>query len=263
MVYFVFGDTHSNHKAVLNLLKQEGLVDGRGKRIREEVFVVSIGDLANCVIESRDEDLKALDLVGPVINQLLIGNHEAPYFRICEAFAGFFWYPEVKEKLDEIRKANLSRAAISINNSILVTHAGLNISWCNDFASSDDAVKYINEALDYSHRPSAILNRIGMGRGGWGEGGILWRDWSESVCDNFAQICGHSIGSNIRFKIDGKEISWTEELPLQPLTIKPEKSTFCIDVGCNSTGFRPFSNRLAGVWIEKDEPLRFVIANCA
>lgn len=75
---FVVPDAHGNHHLVRGLLEQEGITNGRSRIVGSEVQVVQLGDLANCVQESVQDDLEALSLVGPVIDFMLVGNHEHP-----------------------------------------------------------------------------------------------------------------------------------------------------------------------------------------
>src|SRR5262245_16986882 len=104
---FIFGDAHSNWRSIMGLLAQEGIVDARWEnKIRDNVTVVSIGDLINGVMGSRDEDLRCLRMVGKVIDLLILGNHESPYFGFT-AFNGFFMYPEVQEKIRALANRDL------------------------------------------------------------------------------------------------------------------------------------------------------------
>lgn len=257
---FYIGDSHSNYRSVIGLLKQVGICGGDGKRIDFDTFVVHNGDLANCVLKSRDEDLRSLALVGDIIDLLLLGNHEAPYFNIT-SFNGFFHYPEIKEKLFELEERGLIKIAYAVlDDPLLLSHAGLNKSW-QSTETANEAAKLVNYAFKTRQNP-AVLTAVGVSRGGWGEGGILWADWSEGKTTKFTQIVGHSAGDGIRCK-NGKHGNHYLDPHSTNKTFKygEENLAFCIDIGCNKTGFYP-KDALAGCWIDPNEKtLEFVIYN--
>ena len=189
--YFIIGDSHSHHKAIKALLKQEGLLKG-GKRLRPDVTVIHLGDLLNSVISSRDDDLKSLELVeNGTINFLVLGNHETPYFNL-PAFAGFFNFPEIKERLDALYKLGVIKPAMAIEDEILLTHAGLGKTIGDGIASPQEAVQDVDGAFLYDKHDS-IISAIPWARGGSVKhGGIFWADWSEAKSTKFTQIVGHT-----------------------------------------------------------------------
>lgn len=248
---FCIGDTHGNHIALKGLLEQEGLLK-RGNRLRPEVQVVSLGDLINAVPIDRDDDLKCLRMVGPYIDDYILGNHETPYFGFS-AFNGFFMFPEVKDKLKQLDNYGFIKPCMVVNN-IFLSHAGL----CNHFniQSPQEAVQSVTEAFLYE--PSnPIVSAISWYRGGSSKfGGIFWSHWDEPKNMNFMQICGHTVGSDIRCYLNGKTKSITD-LEMDYLMLHEHDGdaddapalypTFNIDIGC-----RVGKNQIAGVWITED-----------
>lgn len=258
---FCFGDAHSNHKAVKNLLYQEGLLDkSGGHRLRPEVLVVSLGDLANCVRTSRDDDLKALRMVGPIVDRLILGNHEAPYLNY-DAFHGFFAFPEVKERIQDLYKDSLI-VPCWVAGDILLTHAGVGNKY--EWESATEASKAITQAFLYETR-SPIFRDIGHARGGaQRRGGILWADWSEPKSMKFTQIVGHTAGDDIRCYLNGKFYELPHEKMPQHWDMLLEfpnggQWSYNIDLGCNLTGWHP-QDDLAGAWIRKNGEIEFVRA---
>lgn len=256
---FAFGDAHSHHKSVKQLLFQEGLIDkSGGHRLRPEVLVVSLGDLANCVRTSRDDDLKALSMVGPIIDRLVLGNHESPYLNF-DSFAGFFAFPEVKERIKDLYDRSLI-VPCWVAGDILLSHAGVASEW--PWESAEEASKAITEAFMYNaHAP--ILRNCGWSRGGRNKyGGILWSDWSEPKSMKFRQIVGHTVGNDIRYYVHGKSAKLNEPMSIH-LTDEDEdyyNPTYNIDIGCNLTGWHP-QGELAGAWIRKSGEIEFVKLN--
>jgi hypothetical protein len=217
---FVIADAHGNAGQVLQLLRQEGLVTEDGTRTRGDVLVVQIGDLANCVEDSEKEDLEALALVGPVINLMLVGNHEHPYFG-GPSFWGFWHYETIKQRLLELDAWGLIQPSLEVNG-ILVTHAGLSSHWGRRFRTAAGANSCLRRMWRNLSKNEPIFSAIGQSRGGrYSEGGVLWSDWSEPKRSAFRQLVGHTVGKTIRRRI---------------------RAT-CIDLGGGKY------DRIAGAWI--------------
>lgn len=231
---FVVPDAHGNAELVRGLLEQEGIVEpGWSARTDTDVFVLQLGDLANCVASSSQADLEALGLVhSGLINQMLIGNHEHPYFG-GTPFAGFFPVPEVKESLYRIRDRDGLKVAYEAHG-VLVTHAGVG-PWARKQLGTDDPAvmaERLNHNFDVDPRHH-LFNVVGKARRGWNnEGGILWADWSEPKPRKLKQVIGHSVGDAIR-------IRW---------------QTRCIDLGAGKD-----SSRIAGAWIRPGGEVQTVI----
>lgn len=256
---FCFGDAHSHYKSVLKLLQQEGLVDKHGGRHRQnpQVTVVSLGDLANGVASSRDEDLKALGLLEGIVDYMCLGNHESPYLNF-PAFNGFFMFPEIKDKIRELTVNEVIVPCIAVSD-ILLSHAGVAKRLGENFATAQSAAQSVTNAFRYAPGQSPILQNISMRRGGMAkEGGILWSDWAEPKCQKFTQIVGHTVGSDIRYYTHGKSAKLGEAMTVE-LTKDSDDNynpTYNIDIGCNSTGFYP-TDAIAGAWI-RDGGIEFV-----
>lgn len=196
-MHFVIPDIHGHVNTLAHILEKEEIIEN-GERVNHDVTVVQLGDLANCVGESRvwegkrfipgpgnQGDINCLSKVGNWIDVYLVGNHEAPYFG-CTPFSGFVEVEPVKAAVMEAAPI----AAYSIGD-ILLTHAGLTTNF-NEFNAQEMAT-YLNEAWARDKR-SNYFNDVGKARGGWyPTGGILWSDVSEQkTTDKFRQIFGHT-----------------------------------------------------------------------
>jgi len=219
---FVVPDAHGNGTLVRGLLKQEGLP-------RPGVFVVQLGDLANCVLESEADDMDALSIVGDGIDLMLLGNHEAPMLNsdYSARFVGFYQHASVHHMMKHL----VSRDAIQLSyvaDDVLVTHAGLSSYWGRPDKTAEAAHQNLEHAWrSGSWRHDSIVMACGRARGGFNaEGGILWSDWSEPKRSAFPQLVGHSVGEEIRRK----------------------RSAICIDLGAGKQ-----RTRIAGAWIRDGE----------
>lgn len=218
---FVVADAHGNANQVLGLLKQEGLILSDDTRVRRQVLVMQLGDLANCVGSSEQDDIEALALVGPVIDLMLVGNHEHPHFG-GPAFSGFWPHLDVKRRLLELNDHGLIQPSLAVGD-ILVSHAGLSSYWGRPDETAEKADEWLR-SMWASAKRDPIFSAIGPSRGGMHhQGGVLWSDWSEPKRSSFGQLVGHTVGDTIRRK--GR--------------------TTCIDLGGGK------GSRIAGAWIRE------------
>lgn len=221
MKAFVVADAHGNWDAVEKLLRQEDVLVAP----RKEVTLVHLGDLANCVKESVEDDVQTLAEAETVFDVLLVGNHEHPYWPgYIDKFSGFFYHPAVAEQIQLERY----QAAYHFGG-VLVTHAGLARQWEDEWQSADMAAYELNKMFekDPAH---AIFGQIGRARGGWNaNGGILWSDYQEGKSRRFNQLYGHTPGQKIR----------------RSQSTKFDTEHVCIDLGAKDKG-KP----IAGAWID-------------
>jgi len=178
MKTLVIPDIHGDAQLLQDILDKEWNVDE----------IVQLGDLANCVIESRDGDIECLRLAQEYDIKVLVGNHEYPYLG-GKPFSGFFHYPEVKE---EIKKLHW-RVATTVGDEILVTHAGLHPRY--NYYKSDNPFRlaqWLN--LCWNKNPMfQFFADVGQIRGGrYPQGGILWRDFHEKSDKTVKQVFGHT-----------------------------------------------------------------------
>ncbi len=188
MKTLIIPDIHGKVDLLEEILKEHGPSSNR---------IIQLGDLANCVASSRDGDIECLKIFAELQNErgssprsveVLIGNHEAPYFGDSQPkFSGFWNLPEVREAIRKIEW----KVATTVGNT-LVTHAGLHPVWETQTA----------EELNHLWRfdPSnGIFRNIPISRGGRTEyGGIFWHDYNDPTAQNFPQIFGHTKGPSIR-----------------------------------------------------------------
>lgn len=249
---FLIPDAHGNWRLVLGLLEQEGLVENGYvdyRRIRKEVLVLQIGDLGNCVRGSINDDLIAMRLVGPIIDQMLVGNHEHPYFG-GPPFDGFAYYDELKRAILRLNDLGLIKVAFEVDG-ILITHAGLTrdadkiTNWEHENKAAEIAtgLNYIWSNHNYNH---GMFSAIGRARGGrFLLGSVLWSDWSEPKTTLFPQIFGHTVDQTWRMSgpVDGSP-SFTLLRPYEDAT-PVQAMTLCIDIGAGKN-----STKIVGCWIK-------------
>jgi hypothetical protein len=218
---FVAADAHGRLDLVEGLLRQEGLIDEQGRRLRPEVLTVQLGDLCNCVADSIDADLACLKRAPDLFDVYLVGNHEHPYFG-GTPFYGFWSDPEVGLMLRRFSSDRFLRPAIAVAG-VLVSHAGLTSE--HGWGWHDAAAVEAHLASAWTLTPTApIFSAIGPGRGGFQRsGGILWADWSEPKRSTFRQLVGHTPGSAHRRR----------------------RGSVCIDLGARK-------GRIGGAWIAGD-----------
>jgi hypothetical protein len=217
---FVVADAHGRSDLVRGLLEQEGASG-------PDVTVVQLGDLANCVVGSEQADFEALELVREgLIDVMLVGNHEHPYFG-GPSFFGFFPHASIRQSLFQIRDRDGLKAAHAVEG-VLITHAGLT-PWALKrlaFMSAEALAMTIN-GIWKADPKDLLFSAIGSSRGGYrNEGGILWADWSEPKPRKLRQLVGHTVGNTIRHR----------------------NASTCIDLGAGKD-----STRIAGAWIEDGE----------
>lgn len=217
---FIVADAHGNAGQVRWLLETAG--------VTEDDFVVQLGDLANCVAASTRTDLEALDLVHQgVIDLMLVGNHEHPYFG-GGGFGGYWPDPEVRRSLHRIAEQGKLAAAWVVDD-ILVSHAGLTSYWLREFGAwlwdAKKIAAHTNETW-FNDPRALIFEACGRARGGWYQaGGILWADWRETKPRHLRQLVGHTVGNEIRHRAGAT----------------------CIDLGGGK------GERIAGAWIRNGE----------
>lgn len=239
---FAVADAHGNWSAVEGLLADEGLIeieDDSVRRVAQDVLLVQLGDLMNCVYESVDNDLNAMREAVQLFDVLLPGNHEFPYWPggLDYRFSGFHWDQRLKDLIIEYE--SFYRPAVAWGNTLL-SHAGLSSEYDGQFESASDAERWLD--LQWGNLPTApVFSNIGSSRGGrHRKGGILWSDWSEGKCKDFNQLVGHSVGDDVRRREH------------------PSKGTVatCIDLGAKRAG-----SKIAGAWVNRDGSLDIRVYN--
>lgn len=229
MITFVIADAHGRSDLVIGLMKQERLLGPDGARDKlGQITVIQLGDLANCVEESEQEDFDSLALVrSGLINILLVGNHEHPYFG-GPAFFGYFPHASIRQSLYAIQARDGLQAAYA-SDDVLITHAGMT-PWALGRLAPGMTAGAIAMTINtvWKHDPKdELFSAIGRSRGGYqAEGGIFWADWKEPRPRALRQLFGHSLGE----------------------TIRRRHVVTCIDLGAGKT-----SDRIAGAWIRDGE----------
>lgn len=219
MKLFIISDCHGNIDGLNRALLRKGIIDKHGNRqLSRRHFVASIGDLANCVGDSIEGDKACLDLVGPVIDCLLIGNHEIPYFDPANKFWGFVWDNDINKKLTELIDNELVGMSILFDKT-LITHAGLSKSMMSVDMDANEAHALIDAHFEGKNWNHGFFSSIGRARGGRNHvGGILWCDFErEMVPTKFPQIVGHT-----------------------PKYVRQKANVLCIDVGAKDQETEPF-----------------------
>lgn len=231
----VIGDVHGKANRLRALLRQEGIIDHDDNRINHDVRVIQLGDLGHFGHDAPPEDdYDCWSHAEEWFDVVLMGNHDMAVLDSRHYFDGFRPVDEgdknarkYKEKtvaiIHELRAKGFARFAVK-SHGYLLTHAGLHPLFDGShrmakqgFNTMDDFIEYVN------HNPNDIIvNSVSHYRGGpTRAGGILWRDFNESLSKRWPQVYGHSAGKKVR-RID---------------------ESYCIDVGGVENG------RLAGLWL--------------
>jgi len=207
---FVISDVHGNYDGLLSALEEKKIIDKHGNRqLARKHTVISIGDLANCVESNVDGDAACLSLVGPVIDKLIIGNHEMPYLDNSNEFNGFYWYPEICHMILGLLKEEKIIGSF-LRDKTLITHAGVSRRILSVAMKVEEVHENIKNHFDARNWNSVWFSSVGRARGGRNNcGGILWCDFEEEFMPtSFPQIVGHT-----------------------PRCVRMKGNSICIDVG--------------------------------
>lgn len=219
MIIDLVSDCHGNIDGLFRALEKKKLIDSSGNRIvGTDHFIVSIGDLANCVEDSVGGDRECLNLVGNVFDTMLIGNHEIPYFDSGNVFSGFHFDGVISHKIHSLLNEDLIGAAI-LHDNTLITHAGLSGLILSANFSAKECFEKIEEIWNNRRFSHSWFSSIGFSRGGISpSGGILWCDFEDEFAPTeFPQICGHT-----------------------PRGVRMKGNSLCIDVGAKDQDTEPF-----------------------
>lgn len=217
---YIISDCHGNIEGLMEALQKKKLVDSSGNRlVGKDNLIFSIGDLANCVKDSFSGDMDCLNLVGNVIDGMILGNHELPYLDSTNSFGGFWEKPEVSKRINLLLDSRLIQPAYLIAGKTLVSHAGISAHFTLGKGISVQKVyKRIEEHWNARNWNFSWFSSVGKARGGRNEaGGIFWCDFdNEFIPTDFPQIVGHT-----------------------PRGVRMKGNALCIDVGAKS-GKKPF-----------------------
>ena len=218
MVIDVVSDCHGNIDGLLRALAAKKITDTSGNRlVGSDHFVVSIGDLGNCVRGSENGDISCFSLVGDVFDMMLMGNHEFPYFHDRVCFSGFSWDSHINRILQNLFDADLIGVAMLAGNT-LISHAGISSHFVGNRSSSSvfATIEEHWKARNFNH---SWFTSIGFARGGKSPaGGILWCDFDdEFITTDFPQVVGHT-----------------------PRGVRMKNNSLCIDVGAKNYETEPF-----------------------
>lgn len=241
--YFLVPDLHGELDMAAGLLTQEGLLNSFYERTREDVTVIQMGDMMNCVASSVVDDNRCLDHEG-WFDILLMGNHEHPYFG-GPAFAGFYHDVMINHRIKKLDAIDRYKVAVNCDG-ILVTHAGLVTHYANlyNFFEVDECASILND-LWQRDKTHEIFSAIGWERRGWSKwGSVLWADWTQYKTPKLKQIVGHSVGQGVRVQFEGKQVE--RHTDLENIDLDYFKwEAICIDLGAGK-----HSTSIVGAWIE-------------
>lgn len=191
---YIVSDVHGDHVALRKALYRAGVFDNHGKK-DPNAYVVQIGDLANCVKDSVEDDLRCLGTVGREVDLMLIGNHEIPYFDAQNRFHGFFHNNEIRATLHRLRNNGLLMPCY-VHEQTLISHAGISLEQMPVMASPNarDISLAVEKKWVHHHYHHAWFSDIGRARYGDAQvGGLLWCDFQrEFEPTSFPQIVGHT-----------------------------------------------------------------------
>jgi len=185
--------------------------------------VISIGDLANCVDNSFQGDMDCLNLVGDVIDTLLIGNHEMPYIDSTNSFSGFKHFPEIQEKINSLMDEDLIGPAVIVGNT-LISHSGISRHFLSENDNAEYAFSRIEDHWNAKNWNYSWFSAVGYARFGRNPvGGMIWCDFDQEFFPTrFPQIVGHT-----------------------PKYVRMKDNALCIDVGAKDQHTEPFILELA------------------
>lgn len=199
----VIGDVHSKFELFEGLLRQEGIIDAEGNRVRgNQVTVIQLGDLGDYRFNTIATDAKIATYADKWVDIFLWGNHERPVIG-GPSFGGYYPpAPETKQLLLKWRGEGRLLMAYAAEG-FLITHAGLHPDALKNTGRLDRKdpariARWINRKDDkFPHRmdPNTLPMRdnITWFRGGWDPyGGLLWRDSREDLYDGVRQVFGHT-----------------------------------------------------------------------
>lgn len=219
MKTYLISDCHGNIAGLMRALEKHRIIDKHGnRRLEKRHQVISIGDLANCVDDSFSGDLECLNLVGNIIDTMIVGNHEIPYLDDRNYFSGFHFYTEIHDKIHSLLNEDLIGAAV-LHDKTLITHAGLSKRIMSIPMSSKECFDSIEDHWKNQDFRFSWFSSVGYARGGRNNcGGILWCDFeNEFTPTKFPQICGHT-----------------------PRGVRTKGNSLCIDVGAKDQEAEPF-----------------------
>lgn len=231
------GDVHGHLDRLEALLRQEGLLNDSGVRLRPEVEVIQLGDLGHYGKETATADELTWSYAPAWLDVILWGNHDRAVINSWHHFSGYQKPKEATcDAIDQAVKNGKLRLAYEAHD-FLLTHAGLHAKYKYNNAPQDTAkaaALWLNvcdaeQSQDADFQ--AIRDAVSTSRGGRATaGGILWRDASESLYKPFRQVFGHSAKDKVRTYQTGKT-----------------GNSYCVDVGSQRNG------RLAAVWLPEEK----------
>lgn len=184
----VIGDMHGQTNVMRQLLIASGAINQNGHKT-PNVKAYGIGDLANGVLSSEQDDLECLDLASHLLDGSVLGNHEAALIGLTE-FNNMWKLGPVAGRIRSLLMQGFFTPAILVED-ILLTHGGVAPGFATGDAKSTykrimslwekDSSDDIFTAVSSSKRTSNPSP----------QGGILWLDWDEGRA-NFSQIVGHT-----------------------------------------------------------------------
>jgi hypothetical protein len=182
MLEVVIGDVHARAELLRAVLRDAGVLDGRGRR-REDAWVVQVGDLLDRRA-SLSENLAAASLAADTVDVVLAGNHEA---RMLDSGVH-------GPALALLATRGWPHAAAA-SGGWLITHAGVHPGLAPSLpADVFECVAEINDRW-WRGKGDPLFDWIGPARGGGApHGGLLWLgagEWPRDLGSPWPQISGH------------------------------------------------------------------------
>lgn len=231
------GDCHGHLDRLEALLLQEGIIrecaDSGLTRCDNDVRVIQLGDLGHLGGDTGARDRAIWSAAPHYLDTILWGNHDRACWDGRHFFSGYVKpFPETFDIIKTCVGNGKIRLAAEAHG-FLLTHAGLHASYKYNKApqgGANETAAWLNAREDEDSQDTdflAIRDAISTSRGGRStNGGILWRDASESLYKPYRQVFGHSSKDKVRTYQTGKT-----------------GNSFCVDVG------NQFNGRLAAIWL--------------
>jgi len=202
---YIVSDVHGDYEGLQKALYRANLFDNHGLK-DPNAFILQIGDLANCVRDSIEDDMRCLSMVGKEIDMMLVGNHEIPYFDATNTFSGFFFNKDISNTLHGLFDAGLLQPSYLYqplhrpsDADVLISHAGVTQSQLT--LSTGTSAREVSIMLrdQWAERTFGHWLFRDCGRARYGQdkiGGMLWCDLDkEFEPTDFPQIVGHTSGT--------------------------------------------------------------------
>lgn len=191
----IIGDVHGHFRNLREVLLHFGAINEMNERINKDTLrVYCTGDLIDGGV-NRQGDLLILDYAEEWFDEIVIGNHELPFFG-GPNFKGLRQHDrELRLRLHELEAIG-KYVPSTVVDGYLLTHAGLADYWSfQNVEDCNDVIRMVWRDAEDTTKEIPLIDWIGPTRSGKFAdpcGGVFWCDWDEDRNKKVNQIVGHS-----------------------------------------------------------------------